>query len=859
MASTSGRKRTEHGGTRARRIGKIIGTVVLILVLTLIILACFAAVYVNTVILPEAKLDLSDYTTELSSTIYYKDPDTGEDVELRTLYGVENREWVSYDELPQTLVNATIAVEDKRFYKHNGVDWIRTANAIKLMFTGKDIQGGSTITQQLIKNMTSYDDVTVKRKVLEIFRALDFDKKHDKATIMEMYLNYIYLGDNCYGVATAAKHYFDKELSELTLAECASLISITNNPTVYSPYRNDGEMNKKRQEDVLNKMCEQGMITESERDAAKAETLAFSQGDSDVTPESIYSWYEEQLISDVVDDLMDAYGYSERVAQDLVTRGGLQIYSCIDLDIQSIVDEVYSNQSNLNVVSKSGQQLQSAIVIIDTSGNVVGLAGAMGDKTGNLVWNNASDAKRQPGSALKPLSVYAPALELDVISPTAVFDDTPVRVLSGSAWPVNSYGTYTGRMTLASAVARSSNPIAVRVLEMLSPEVSFEFLENKFGISTLESGRTVSGDYKTDKQSSPLALGGLTDGVTVMDMAAAYSTFPRGGVYIEPRTYTKVLDAQGEVLLDNTQRESRTVIQETTAWYMNDLLKGVVNSSQGTGTTANFSGMTIAGKTGSTNSNNDRWFVGYTPYYTAAVWTGYQTPERIYYSGANPACDMWKLVMEKVHKGLANKDFNEPSGLKTVTYCADSGLNPTQACTHDLRGSRVVTARVFAGDVPTDYCEMHVDVSVCTSSPILNANGEATGLYHLVGDYCPAYYIRKSEDGEETLPGTTQTIALLNYSRDIVGGIYGNDYSYFLSHLQAYGTCTVHTGTVQTQPQEDPDDSQTQPTQSTSPGTTGETDTAQEETTSPVAQHASQPPTVGQETDTAQASAEAPG
>ncbi len=820
-------------------LGKVVMTVVLLIILTCAFLACFSAIYIRGVILPEAHLDAGDYTTELASTIYYQDESTGEDVELRSLYGAVNREWVAYADIPQTLAEATIAIEDKRFESHNGVDWLRTIKAAWYMFTGTDIQGGSTITQQLIKNMTDYDDVTVKRKVLEIFRALDFDKTHIKDTIKEMSLNYIYLGNGCYGVTPASNYYFGKDVSELDLAESASLIAITNNPSVYDPYRNDGVRNKERQTLILNAMCEQGMITEEERDAAIAQELVYEQKvDSAVNPETVFSWYEEQVISDVVNDLVETYNYSKTVAQDMVTRGGLHIYSCLEPDVQATVEEIYTNRANLDVTSSSGQKLESAIVIVNADGNVVALAGAMGEKTANLIWNNASQAVRQPGSALKPLSVYTPALELGVISPSGVFDDTAVRTLNGSAWPSNSYGTYTGRMTLAQAVARSSNAVAVRVLEKLTPQVSFDFLENKFGFTTLVNGRTSNGQYVSDIDTAPLSMGGLTDGVTVLEMAAAFSAFPRDGVYITPRTYTKVVDSNGKVLLDNTQRESKAIMKETTAWYMNDLLTGVVTSSNGTGTYAKISGMTVAGKTGSTNTNNDRWFVGYTPYYTAAVWTGYNTPERIYYSkgSKNPALDMWKLVMEEVHENLPSKSFNEPAGLKTVTYCLDSGLKPSQACTHDVRGSRVVTGHFFAGDEPTEYCDLHVDVQVCTSAPL-----EVSGLYYLAGDYCASHYV----NGEET--STVKTISVLNYDRDSVSS--ASDSVYLLSYLRAHGTCPVHTGAVTVTDPDETEDPEGEPDTLETSGEPpdGDSNAGIEATQAPVAQSTETPPLIGQE------------
>ena len=510
-------------------------------------------------------------------------------------------------------------------------------------------------------------------------------------------------------------------------------------------------------------------------------------------PDTIYNWYDEQLITDVMNDLMEQYGYSSLVASDMVYSGGLRIYACVDQNVQSIVESVYSDRSNLDLTSDSGQEIQSAIVIVDPEGNIVGLAGALGDKTTNRGWNYASHSRRQPGSSIKPLSVYAPALEAGLITPASVFDDYPVQVLGGSAWPLNNPQTYRGLVTVADALRVSSNPAAVRVLQMLGFENSFNFMQDNFHID-LEEGLEVNGEIKNDLGSSQLALGGLTNGVRVIDMAAAYSVFPRDGLYIESRTYTQVTriaeDGTEEVILDNTNREPEAVLSSETTYYINDMLKDVVTGGNGaTGTAAQISGMTVAGKTGSTNSNTDRWFVGYTPYYTAAVWVGYSMPERIYASG-NPAVTMWEKVMSQVHEGLENKDFTQPDGLVTVQICRDSGLRASEACLNDPRGSRVQSMTLFADDVPAETCAMHVSVEVCTASPVLDSSGTAIeGLYHLAGEFCP----READESLGITEGTVQAIGILDYTRELVGGVSSPDGNYFKSFLDAQGTCDVHT------------------------------------------------------------------
>ena len=553
------------------------------------------------------------------------------------------------------------------------------------------------------------------------------------------------------------------------------------------------ERNKQRQELVLWTMWDQGIITEEEYQAAVAEELVFTTEVDEKEPDTIYNWYDEQLITDVMNDLMEQYGYSSLVASDMVYSGGLRIYACVDQNVQSIVESVYSDRSNLELTSNSGQEIQSALVIVDPEGNIVGLAGALGDKTTNRGWNYASRSRRQPGSSIKPLSVYAPALEAGLITPASVFDDYPVQVLGGRAWPLNSYQTYRGLVTVADALRVSSNPAAVRVLQMLGFENSFNFMQDNFHID-LEEGLEVNGEIKNDLGSSQLALGGLTNGVRVIDMATAYSVFPRDGLYIESRTYTQVTriaeDGTEEVILDNTNREPEAVLSSETTYYINDMLKDVVTGGNGaTGTAAQISGMTVAGKTGSTNSNTDRWFVGYTPYYTAAVWVGYDTPERIYASG-NPAVTMWEKVMSQVHEGLENKDFTQPDGLVTVQICRDSGLRASEACLNDPRGSRVQSMTLFADDVPAETCAMHVSVEVCTASPVLDSSGTAIeGLYHLAGEFCP----READESLGITEGTVQTIGILDYTRELVGGVSSPDGNYFKSFLDAQGTCDVHT------------------------------------------------------------------
>lgn len=709
---------------------KALGTVLLVLLLAGLIFACIFAVYVKNYLTPQLEWDVSDFSLNETSVIYYMDNQTGQYKELQNLYGTENRKWAAYDELPKNLTYAAIAIEDKRFYDHQGVDWYRTVGAFGNMFLGmRDTFGGSTITQQLIKNLSEDDDVTVRRKLIEIFRALEFEKKYTKREILELYMNTIYLGNSAYGVKSASVVYFGKDVSELSLAECASLVGITNNPSIYDPYISL-EKNKERQKLILQQMLEQGYIDQAQYEAAVAEELVFTRGESDNDANTtVYSYFVDQVIRDVVEDLREVTGYSYAVVNQMVTSGGYSIYATIDMDVQKALDDIYENLENIPETVGTVQQLQSGMCIIDNdSGDIVGLVGGVGKKEGSLTLNRATQSSRAPGSAIKPLSVYSPAIELGKITPATVMDDTPLT-FEGGLWPKNYDSNYRGLMSINEAVAISNNTIAAKLVSDMTPEYCYNYLVNKFGFLNLVAAREVNGNILSDINIAPMALGGLTNGVTVKEITEAYETYANNGVYREARTYTQVVDSKGRVILDN-QRETKVSMKEKTAYYITYMLQNAVDN--GTGIDAKLGGMAVAGKTGTTTNDFDRWFCGYTPYYCASVWVGYDQQEEVVLkdNSVNPAAYLWKLVMEKIHVNKASKEFFQPSTVINATYCCDSGLVATQWCEQDIRGSRVVTGKLALEDVPTGSCNLHAAIKICNGSGKM-ANDNCTSTHEV--------------------------------------------------------------------------------------------------------------------------------
>lgn len=804
-------RQIENSGQERRRprrrgwgtAGRVIGTILLVFVLTAAIFAGIFSAYINSSMRGRVEVYLDEFETKVSTELYYQEPSSGEWTMYHTLFlDSENRIWADLDQIPKDLQKAVVAIEDKRFYTHKGVDWHGTARAIFRTIFGGSVQGGSTITQQLVKNVTGDNQNTVKRKVMEIYRAQELEKRYEKDEILEAYLNEVYFGYSCYGVVTASLKYFNKDVSELSLAECASLIAITNNPSLYDPLQTDWglENNRTRQLLVLGAMLEQGKIDQAAYDAAKEENVVFSNGytilggrvdvdtdkkdDTDAdggdeqpeeetkTATSSQSYFTDAVIEDVAAALVEKYGLTDSTnpvtgkvttafdqGVNMVYGKGYKIYTTQNPEYQKIAEEVCTDTSNLPYTStytnsygeKETEQLQVGMTIVDPyTGYVVAMVGGAGVKQYDRGWNWATSA-RQCGSAIKPVSVYAPALDDGTINGASSIDDYPVMVLNGSVYPKNANGRYKGLTPLHTAIARSTNTCAVRVVQEYGTSRSYDFMTNKLGFTTLTS--------QDAQQVGNMGLGGLDRGVTTEEMAAAFAAFANEGIYTAPRTFIRVEDADGNVILENEAKAS-VAMKDTTAALMNSLLQEVVNG--GTGYEGRISGMHVAGKTGTTNNDQDRYFVGYTPYYSCAVWVGYVHNQRIIASG-NPAASMWQKVMSRIHADLADKDFFSCSGLTYVKVCADSGLLATDNCAEDCRGSRVYSALVAADNAPSAYCNMH-------TSPIYTVNFVNDDGTISVGSGSKLDYTRPRLEGFEDIEAEDDFMLLDGWS-----GFFGDD------------------------------------------------------------------------------------
>lgn len=627
--------------------------------LTAIIVGGSVASYMSSFVNGDIAVNLDNYKNSQNQTsIMYAYDDDENLIELTRLHGEENRIWVDYQDMPQNLIDAFVSLEDFRFWEHGGVDWVRTiAVMIVPDYAG---QGASTITQQLIKNLTDENSATYNRKFHEITRALNLEKYYSKKDILEAYLNTVALGAGCYGVKTAAETYFGKEVSELNLAECAMLAGITKAPYTTNPYANF-EKCKNRQWLCLDYMVKYGIITQEQMDKAYNKKLKIkSKDESNDTEEKldkseIMSWYEEYVVDQVIDDLQEEYGYDQNEAWRMVYYGGLKIYAAVDVDVQETLEEIYENRSGFprSHYDSRGELPESSMTIMDYEGRIVALAGGTGEKTANRAYNRATDnrAKRQPGSSIKPLSVYAPAIDCGVISSQSVILEEAIT-LKGEPWPRNFNGDHgSGEyVTVENALVRSLNTVPVRILdEMIGVDLGLKYCNEAFHLGLSEG----------DKDLSPLGVGGTQTGVTTLEMAAAFATFGNGGRYYEPYSYYKVTDRNGNVLLDNTDNKPEQAIQRNTASEMLSMLTKAVTESFGTGYGSKISGFQTFAKTGTTSDNCDKWYCGGTPHYVTAVWYGFDYRADLRTGTSNPAKTIFRYVASKIHSGLPSKTFSQ--------------------------------------------------------------------------------------------------------------------------------------------------------------------------------------------------------
>ena len=710
------------------------------------------------------------------ATFLYDDQGT----QMRQLSApTSNRLPVALEQIPVSLQHAVVAIEDERFYEHNGIDVRGIARAgMKAITTGNFSEGASTITQQLLKNnvFTDWTNESTQlerftRKFQEQYLAVQIEKKYSKDVILENYLNTINLGAGSYGVQAASKKYFNKDVWDLNLSECATLAGITQNPTKFNPITNP-KANAKRRKEVLDHMLDQKYISQDEYTAALNDDvysrIQLAQMENTEEESTVYTYFEDEVTNQVISDLMNIKGYTKTQATNLLYSGGLKIMTTLDSNIQQILDEEYADPSNypadtqyeldyaLTVQTPSGEQVnyskemlqlyfrdqdpefdllfsspeegqqyvdqykaniladgstvvservnfapqpQSSMTVIDQhTGYVKALIGGRGEKTASLTLNRATDTTRQPGSTFKIVSTYAPALNEKGDTLATTFMDEPYEYPDGS--PVNNASrSYGGETTIRKAIQNSINVVAVKCLEQVTPSLGLKYLDD-FGFTTLAHGTDADKDANGNVWSDAnlaTALGGITNGVKNVELCAAYAAIANNGNYIKPIYYTQILDHDGNVLIENSS-VSRSVIKDSTAYLLTSAMEDVVK--KGTGTACQLDNMTVAGKTGTTEDYNDLWFVGYTPYYTCAVWSGYDNNEKIPEDARNFHKNLWKKVMNRIHEGLEDKDFEMPASVEKASVCSETGLLPRAGCP-------TITEYFDISSLPTEYCDQH--------------------------------------------------------------------------------------------------------------------------------------------------------
>ncbi len=810
-------------------------TVLIVGIITGTVVALAFLVYIKNYVDPEyTGLDNLKFDSALSTTMYYVD-DSGTEVLLEedTLVSSENRLWADYEDIPQYLIDAYVAVEDQRFWEHDGVDTTRTASAIYNFFipTSSNYGGGSTITQQLIKNVSGENAATIQRKVQEIFRAMNVEEKYTKEEILEMYLNTIFLSHNSYGVRVAAQTYFGKELQDLTLTECAAIASIGKWPTHYDPISNPNN-NLTRRNLVLKLMLEQGKITEEEFNEAYDKPLKLADGTEESYTENVHSYYIDAVMDDVIDDLMETYGYDKATASRVLYSGGLQIVTCLDPDIQACVEKVYTDSSYWPEMK--GMQAQSAICIMDPkTGDIVAMCGGLGEKRESRGLNRVN-SYRQSGSSIKPLSIYAYGLDNGYYTAGSVVDDVPpvYNEETGSYWPRAS--TYRGLVSLDYAIRVSLNTVPVKAAMDMGIQNVYENFKD-YGYTTLVDSKTLAnGTVVSDINTSSMALGGMTYGVTIREHTQAYATLANGGMTSKSRTYSVVRDNTGKIILENREKHEYKY-KESTAATITDLLTGVVSESYGTAYSyvniPSKLGVQVAGKTGTTNDKKDVWFSGYTPDFVACCWYGYDNNKVITASG-NCAAQLWNSVFTEIYTYMNENGveytskFEIPSSVTEVEYCILSGKRATDACRNDIlykqsgsaRNSCIATGLFAIYDAPgeNDYCDKHVML------PYDKVTGAicVEGYCHCPAENIEYYGFRKMSIGDREMHNNLSVLDAGSICVDLPEGYilpdsmsvpyYNNlfgetNFGSTSSEYRYNEACLVHTKPAEPEPPTDPE------------------------------------------------------
>ncbi|GHV24183.1 hypothetical protein FACS189465_0940 [Clostridia bacterium] len=619
-------------------------------------------------------MDIDATKLSLTSIVLVND-ENGGPIEYQRIFNSENRVWANLEEIPKSMKDAIVAIEDKRFFEHHGVDWVRTGGAVLNLLTNRKNHGGSTLTQQLVKNLTADNELTLTRKDREIRRALTLEKRYSKDEILEAYLNVACFGAGTRGVQAAANTYFEKNILDCSLVQCAAIAAITQNPSAYNPFYHP-EKNKDRRELILNEMKTQGKLSETDYAAAmvESENLSFSSDLGDMankekTSNVVRNWYIEALLRDVTYDLTEKFKIGKTAAEDILFTRGLKIYCAVDSKVQKILEDSVKE----NNISPKQEALELGFVMMDLQGRILGTLGSSKQKGGNLLYDRANFAKRQPGSTIKPLAVYAPAIDRGLFNYSSFVPDKPLRLPDGKGdyknWPSNWYGHYKEQVLLNWAVEKSANAPAAQILNLITPQSSYKFLR-KLGFLSLDS---------VDENSfSALAAGGTHVGVTVREMTAAFQVFGNGGRFYKPHTYFYVTDNNDKVILDNRNMVPIQVIKPETATIMNKLLRNVIIGKEGTGRGANIPNWNVIGKTGTTTDDFDSWFIGLTPLTVSGIWIGYDKPKRI--SSPSLAIKRWRQIEEIYLKSKKSKEYEFSDEVAEYLYCTETGALATTAC-----------------------------------------------------------------------------------------------------------------------------------------------------------------------------------